>query len=176
MVNLVLGGVGRPGLEPGTNALKGQRGGPPRFGMGRQGSARGSARSFSGPEPQIRPQQPEPASVSIARYSGTGPVESRRVGMSKVSKKCPSRHSLGWRKASIYEGAGSRIRTDDLLITNQSLSQEPVSRSRRLTETHYKAAKMLRTERDLCRAAAAKSLPRQVPKSKESLEVLGNNR
>ena len=121
MVNLVLGGVGRPGLEPGTNALKGQRGGPPRFGMGRQGSARGSARSFSGPEPQIRPQQPEPASVSIARYSGTGPVESRRVGMSKVSKKCPSRHSLGWRKASIYEGAGSRIRTDDLLLTNQSL-------------------------------------------------------
>jgi hypothetical protein len=25
MVNLVLGGVGRPGLEPGTNALKGRR-------------------------------------------------------------------------------------------------------------------------------------------------------
>jgi hypothetical protein len=40
-----------------------------------------------------------------------------------VSKKCPSRLSLAVGQPSIYEGAGSRIRTDDLLITNQLLYQ-----------------------------------------------------
>jgi hypothetical protein len=40
-----------------------------------------------------------------------------------VSKKCPSRLAPAWDPSLIYDGAGSRIRTDDLLITNQLLYQ-----------------------------------------------------
>ena len=43
--------------------------------------------------------------------------------MPKVSKKRPSRTVARLGSPSIYEGAGSRIRTDDLLITNQLLYQ-----------------------------------------------------
>ncbi len=43
--------------------------------------------------------------------------------MPKVSKKCPSAIFLHLGKPSIYEGAGSRIRTDDLLITKRQLCQ-----------------------------------------------------
>jgi hypothetical protein len=38
-------------------------------------------------------------------------------------EKCPSRIFTRHRDAAIYERAGSRIRTDDLLITNQLLYQ-----------------------------------------------------
>jgi hypothetical protein len=38
-----------------------------------------------------------------------------------VSKKCPSTPKRQSWKQVIYEAAGSRIRTDDLLITNQLL-------------------------------------------------------
>jgi hypothetical protein len=38
-------------------------------------------------------------------------------------EKCPSRIFARHRDAAIYERAGSRIRTDDLLITNQLLYQ-----------------------------------------------------
>jgi hypothetical protein len=47
----------------------------------------------------------------------------RGFGTEKVSKKCPSSPSRAWDEPPIYEGAGSRIRTDDLLITNQLLYQ-----------------------------------------------------
>jgi hypothetical protein len=39
----------------------------------------------------------------------------------QVSRRCPSRWSPAWVSPLIYDGAGSRIRTDDLLITNQPL-------------------------------------------------------
>jgi hypothetical protein len=38
-------------------------------------------------------------------------------------QKCPSKPSPTWNQTWIYEGADSRIRTDDLLITNQLLYQ-----------------------------------------------------
>jgi hypothetical protein len=41
----------------------------------------------------------------------------------KVSKKCPSKLFDELYKTAIYKAAGSRIRTDDLLITNQLLYQ-----------------------------------------------------
>src|SRR5262249_6743269 len=41
----------------------------------------------------------------------------------KASKKCPSKPVRRIRNQSFYDGAGSRIRTDDLLITNQLLYQ-----------------------------------------------------
>ena len=45
------------------------------------------------------------------------------VRIPKASKKCPS-NSFGLPpKTRFSEGAGSRIRTDDLLITNQLLYQ-----------------------------------------------------
>jgi hypothetical protein len=40
-----------------------------------------------------------------------------------VAKKWPSELFGAIGQSSIYEGAGSRIRTDDLLITNQLLYQ-----------------------------------------------------
>ena len=41
----------------------------------------------------------------------------------KVSNKCPSKLTWLPSKKRFLEGAGSRIRTDDLLITNQLLYQ-----------------------------------------------------
>jgi hypothetical protein len=45
-------------------------------------------------------------------------IPPQRLRIRKVSKKCPSKPSPTFNQPSIYEGAGSRIRTDDLLITN----------------------------------------------------------
>ncbi len=41
------------------------------------------------------------------------------------------RHFLHYRKTAIYEIAGSRIRTDDLLITNQLLYQLSYTRDKK---------------------------------------------
>ena len=43
--------------------------------------------------------------------------------MASEQQKCPSKTFCNLVKPAIYEGAGSRIRTDDLLITNQLLYQ-----------------------------------------------------
>jgi len=53
------------------------------------------------------------ASIEIGRL-----VRFEAVERAKVSKKCPSRPLSDSDQSSIYDGAGSRIRTDDLLIAN----------------------------------------------------------
>jgi hypothetical protein len=45
-------------------------------------------------------------------------AEADWIGMQEVSKKCPSINVCIRLNLAIYERAGSRIRTDDLLITN----------------------------------------------------------
>jgi hypothetical protein len=49
-------------------------------------------------------------------------VRFEKVERAQVSKKCPSRPCLVGINPRFTRGAGSRIRTEDLLIANQSLS------------------------------------------------------
>ena len=51
-------------------------------------------------------------------------------------KKCLSRRQSAWKLTAIYVGAGSRIRTDDLLITNQLLYQLSYAGKMRRTLMH----------------------------------------
>jgi hypothetical protein len=55
------------------------------------------------------------------KHRKTRPINRSRIA--KVSKKCPSTTFRNIGNSALYEGAGSRIRTDDLLITNQLLYQ-----------------------------------------------------
>jgi hypothetical protein len=57
----------------------------------------------------------------------------------KVSKKCPSRILRAVRDVAIYEGAGSRIRTDDLLITNQLLYQLSYAGGKRTAQVNLQS-------------------------------------